>query len=232
MKHFKATEPTDPNVCDTTSRELADTSSDSPVTLIDSRTVLVRSPDRTVAPIPGEEGSVPTDDMVVIRAADSCIEVLQLGAREFEIGLRDCEDGAGYNFNSGDIVVSNGFVKKFAQPVMRVTSGDNSLRVTSQNGAVDIRVSPESFVATALPSRVLCASGSCPDAGRAIGVVQVVRLESGDYQLQGCALAGEGAGAAALSFSSDTYELLNDAVSAMNAATLTAVFGSCGGGGL
>jgi len=234
MKHFKADDSV-PSAqdCDTATRGV---SPDAAVTLpprVEERVVMVFSPPGSCAPSP-TEGGTPSEfeQPITIRSSDECLGVKQLGPREFEIYLTSCGDGAGFNLNECEFKIQNGFVKAFPLPVVKITSSDSSLQVTRNGCEIDLKANTSSTSPLdALPSRVLCAIGSCAEAGKAIGFVQVTRLESNDYQLSGCALAGEGATGAALSYSVDVFDDLASAVSAMNAATLTASFGSCTGGG-
>lgn len=160
---------------------------------------------------------------------DPCLTLTPLGPNHFKLGLKGCGgDEAGLQFDQCNIKIENGIVKQFVAPIITAKSSDNSAVVTKTGCELDVRLNP---ILTALPTRVLCLVGACPDAGRAMGIVTIVPVEGGGFRLEGCALAGEGATASALAYDTNVFTDLAAAVAAMNGATLSAALGSCGGGG-
>lgn len=223
MKHYKrgedkanAVEP----ACDFVRPEVCVQRAD-PERVVEKRTVLVEKRDCVPSVHDGGQSS-----QVVVEAGDNCIVVDNPEPNKYTVSLASCENGA--DFEQCGITIQQGVVTAFAKPVMGVTSSDGTLDVTQTACGVDLSIASES---AALPVRVLCEQGPCQEAGKAIGIVQVVKAPSG-FQLVGCALAGEGATNAVLgNLGTTTYATLTAAVEAMNAVTLDATFGSCGGNG-
>lgn len=220
MKHWKADEQkkAEPDSCDF-EREPVCVPSTETKQIVEKRAVVTRE-------IECATGSTGSTGRVSIVSGSSCIEVEELGQNSYEIRFQSCDE-TGSDFNACGIEIENGIVKQFDRPVMTVTSTNGTVLVTPTECGVDLSVSGET---AALPFRILCESGPCQDAGRAIGIVRVVRVGT-QFQLEGCALAGEGATNANMPVPNTTFATLNDAVSAMNSVVLSAQWGSCGGGG-
>lgn len=203
-----------------------------PVNVIktESRTILVQAP---ICDASGPDPESPFTDVPstggVRLEGDECVEVTDLGNGQWRISLKACGEGhAALSMERCGFKIANGVVEAFPLPIITVGSDDGSIIATKTECALDLRAN---FSSIALPSRVLCATGACAEAGKAIGIINITAVEGGGFQLAGCALAGEGATGAALAYPIDIFDTLANAIIAMNAATLTASFGACGGGG-
>lgn len=220
MKHWKAgEEKKDEGGCDFERPPVCPPDPRPQEPKVEKRATVVREYECGNIPAPGQGA-------VSITSGSPCISVTQLSANAYEISADFCDSG-GADFDSCGISIENGIVQQFERPVMQVTSTNGTVLVQQTSCGVDLSVSGET---AALPFRILCASGPCADAGKAIGIVRVVRVGS-QFQLEGCALAGEGAINADMPVPNTLFNTLADAVSAMNGVVLSAQWGSCGGAG-
>jgi hypothetical protein len=137
-------------------------------------------------------------------------------------------DQCGYRF-------SDGLVKGWTPPIARLTSSDGSLSFSGSGQpdgscTVDVKLSGTATAISDRTFRPLCAVGNCDAAGRAIGFVWIEPIGT-EFGVVSCALAGQGATGAAIAVNNGPFATIAEARTAMNAATLTAAFGSCAGGG-